>query len=748
MNETPLITPKRMTMVEATRNGSLATACYGVLARGLVLLAAAILVTACGGSAPGGTGGGGSGTSGPLALALQLVDSSGASVTQLAAGQTAGAEAVLKRNGAPVANEIVNFTVAGGLASISPTSGSVLTDAAGLARVSVTASDTLAGAATLSASATVSGQTANGSANFSVGLSGTGSLKISALTVSVGASGLSAYGTASIAVSVVDSNGAAPAKPITMTFSTSCPAGKATITSSATTLPNGTVQATFTDTGCAQTAPIDATITAAIPSDTKSQTIRINPPSSGSLRFVSANPSDRSITLKGQGGNGRQEFATLTFRLVDVAGNGVSDIDVCFDATTYVGGLNVDGFNDVNLPAAPGAIALCGSDNTLRYVKRTGLDGAVTVQVNSGTTPTPVRVRARTLYPTTSSIRLETVSDSLSISTGLPLQRSFDLSLTGSNVAGRDVSGTKVTFTARLADQFGNPVPDGTVVNFITSGGAICTSATGSCTTSNGVCSCDWISQDPRPSDGRAVVLAFTVGLEDYTDANGNNVYDAGEPFTDLGDAYLDANKDGSYSLGADTCLRYQNPSQCSPSGDGLRGTAHLRQSAVVLMSGSNTPTVIIPAAYNAGGFVKVPVANCPAGSPVIPLIVPLDLEDGVGNAMPANSAVTAVVQTPIVSAAIDPAAVPNLVLGLNPTRDSLNAPKSSTSLGDPTLIGTIHSLTLTPVASTTVAGSCVTGSGNVQIRVTSGSAVTFARILFEGEPRSTARFSVPIQVQ
>lgn len=717
-----------------------------VLRRLLGLLTAAVLVAGCGGGAPGGTGG--SGTSAPLALALQLVDSSGVSVTQLAAGQTARAEAVLKRNGTPVANEIVSFSVGGGFASISPTSGAVLTDASGLARVSVTASDTLAGATTLSASTSVSGQSASASTNFSVGLTGTGNLKISALAVSVGTSGLSAYGTASIAVSVVDSNGAAPAKPVTVTFSTSCPAGKATITSSASTLPNGTVQATFTDAGCAQTAPIDATITAAIPSDTKAQTFQINPPSSGSFRFVSANPSDRSITLKGQGGNGRQEFATLTFRLVDVAGNGVADSDVCFDATTYVGGLNVDGFNDVNLPVTPGAVALCGSDNTLRYVKRTGVDGVVTVQVNSGTTPTPVRVRARTLYPTTSSTRLETVSDSLSISTGLPLQRSFDLSLTSSNVEGRDISGTKVTFTARLADQFGNPVPDGTVVNFITSGGAICTSATGSCSTSNGVCTCDWLSQDPRPADGRAVVLAFTVGLEDYVDANGNNVYDAGEPFADMGDAYLDANKDGSYTLGADTCLRYQNPNQCSTSGDGLRGTAHLRKSAVVLMSGSNTPTVIIPAAYNAGGFVRVASTNCPTGSPVIPLIVAFDLEDGVGNAMPAKSGVAAVVQTSIVSAAIDPSAVPNLVLGLDPTRDSQNAPKSATGLSDPTLIGTIHSLTLTPVASTGAA-SCVTGSGNVQIKVTTPSGLsTFARILFEGEPRTTSRFAVPVQVQ
>jgi hypothetical protein len=168
----------------------------------------------------------------------------------------------------------------------------------------------------------------------------------------------------------------------------------------------------------------------------------------------------------------------------------------------------------------------------------------------------------------------------------------------------------------------------------------------------------------------------------------------------------------------------------------------------VILFSGSNTPTVIIPAAYNGGGFVQIPKGNCQAGVPAIPVIVPFDLEDGFGNAMPAASSLAATSQTPLAGAAVDPTTVPNLVLGLDPARDSLNAPKTSTSLSDITLIGTLHSLTLTPVAN--AAGTaCLTGTGNVQIKVSTPSGVaTFAQILFEGEPRTTARFAVPIQVQ
>jgi hypothetical protein len=726
------------------------------LGRAAIACLTVLLVAACGADAPGGSSGGsggssgGSGSSGALALTLQLLDSTGAPVTILASGQAATAEARLTRAGIPLNNEIV--TIAGGsLVTVTPSSGAALTNAQGIARVSVVANADANGASQMIASANVTGGSVSATLNYAVAPAGTGgtTLRISALTVSAPAGGLSAYGTAAISATVVDSSGSPPAQPVTVTFSSSCPAGKATITPSATTLPNGTVQGTFTDAGCAPSAPVDTTISASIPSDTKSQILRINPPTSGSLRFDSADPADRSITLKGQGGAGRQEFATLTFRLVDVAGNGVGNVDVCFDATTYIGGLNIDGFNDVNLPPTQGSTDLCGTDSLVRYVKRTTTDGTVRVQVNSGTTPTPVRVRARAIYPTVNGVRLETISDSLSISTGLPLQRSFDLSLSSSNIEGRDISGTVSTLTARLADQFGNPVPDGTVVNFITSGGAVCSSTSGSCTTANGACTCEFRSQEFRPSDGRVVVLAYTVGLEDYVDSNGNNVYDAGEPFTDLADAYLDADKSGTYADGPDTCLRFQNPNQCSLAGDSARGTAHLRRSAVILLSGSNTPTVIVPAVFNAGGYVKISKDNCPAGSPVIPVSVTAQLEDGVGNAVAAKSAVAVTSQSELVAAAVDPAAVPNLVLGLSPPRDSLNAPKTSTSLSDPTLIGTLHQLKLSPIANTATPGACSTGETGVTIKVTSPSGLAVnARILFEGEPRNTPRFSLPVKVE
>lgn len=721
----------------------------------VLAFAGALFLAACGDEAPGGGGSDGNTTPnlGPE-ISVVIVDSSGATITQLAAGQTAQAQATLSRRGRPLANEIVNFTVAAGdLVTLSPSTGAVLTDGTGTAKVTLVASNTASGATTLSASSTVNLQSATASTNFSVGLTGASALRISSFTVSAPPGGLSAYGSASMAVKVTDSSGSPPAQPVTVNFSSSCPPGKAQITASATTLPDGSAQGSFTDAGCAPTAPVDVNVTASISSESRSQTLRINAPTSGSLRFVSADPASRSITLKGQGGVGRQEFATLVFRLVDVAGNGVPNANVCFDATTYVGGLNLDGFNVNAPPPSPGSAALCGADNTLRYVKRTLADGTVTVQVNSGTTPTPVRVRARTVYPAESGAQLETVSDSLSISTGLALQSTFDVSISSSNIEGRDISGTSTTLTARLTDAFGNPVPDGTVVSFIASGGAVCTADRGSCSTVNGVCSCTLTSQEFRPADGRVVVLAYAVGLEDYVDSNSNNQYDSGEPFTDLPDAFLDANKDGVLTPGEAT-LRYQDPNVYSPTGDGKRDSAHIRRGVpgivgpMVIFSASNSPTIIIPAAYNSNGAIQIPAGSCSA-SGVTPFRLPVWVEDGFGNPAPSGSGIAASGGAPIVGGAVDPGSVPNLVIG-GPIalRDSPDVPKTSTSLSDPQLLGTGHLVTLTPVTAPS-GTSCITGSTTVQLRVTTprGIGVT-AQVLFEGEPRTTGRFSIPVVVQ
>jgi hypothetical protein len=129
----------------------------------------------------------------------------------------------------------------------------------------------------------------------------------------------------------------------------------------------------------------------------------------------------------------------------------------------------------------------------------------------------------------------------------------MSVSVSTFNVEGQTIDGTSTTITARLADRQGNPVQDGTVVNFTASGGQVASS----CATAkvNGIAQCSvlWQSQDPRPSNGRVAVMAYTVGTKDYTDNNSNNAFDSGtDTLIQLGDVYRDDNENGIYSAATD----------------------------------------------------------------------------------------------------------------------------------------------------------------------------------------------------
>ena len=713
-----------------------------------------------------GSGGGGT-TAAALALTIQLLDATGAVTTAVVVGQPVRAQAVLKRNGQVVEGEIVQFSVdqSVALVSLDPVSGSQLTSAQGTASVTVSSLGASTGAGRIKAEASIGGVAVTGAANFfASGSVGTQPATLTLSGLEIGSASVSAYGTTGVRVRVLQ-NGSPYTSAVTVNFTSSCAAGKATVTSSAQTQPDGYAVATFVDNGCAQTADSTVTITASIGSDSKSGATTVKSPTSGSLRFVSAVPSDKSITLRGQGGNGRQENATLTFQLVDVSGNGVGNADLCFDATTYAGELNLDGFLPSNLPSLPGSSTLCGSDalSVVRYVKRTGADGKVSIQINSGTVPTPVRVRARALYPAVATVPLETFSDTLSISTGLPLQRSFSLSVDKANIDGGNFDGEVAKLTIRLADQFSNPVPDGTVVNFVASGGAVCTADNGSCKTLNGACSCDFVSQARRPQDKRVVVTAYAVGLEDFDDSNGDNKYTAGESFSDLGDAFVDANKDGianSVISNGDTDLLipYQRPGIFTPPGDGTRGTAHLRASTIIYLSQASSagdPTVVLPLAQldqernlltdTSSSFFLRLTPNCPQGTPLPQATLSMVLEDGAGNPMAAATGLAVVDLTDnISSGGFRPSQV--LAIGARPPSPLIDQPNLPKPL--PWSVAGANGTVVSP-HSVTVRGVLDKCSGNASfaLQVTSprGGAAT-AGVLHDGEPRAVSRRSFDVR--
>lgn len=434
--------------------------------------------------------------------------------TSIAFGNPAKVNATIKNGTTPLVGVVVTFTTDTSLATFTPATGTALTDANGVASINLSAASfSVAGAGTVSAAASVASTATPVALSQSIGYS-VGAANVTISPVSIQSSTLSAFGTTGLSVTV-SSGGQPSAVPLEVKFTSPCAlSGKAALTSSATTV-NGVASATYRDIGCAAADTITATITGTTLSSTGVVTVAA--PAVGSIQFVSAQPT--SIALRGTGGVGRQETSLVTFRVVDVAGNPVGGRVVNFALNTNAGGLAI-------VPSSATSDAA----------------GLVVTTVSAGSVSTPVRVTAST---TSGGSTLSTQSDQLSVSTGVPAQGGFSVSVTTPNIEGWDLDGTATQITARLADRFSNPVPNGTVVNFTSAGGSIVST----CTTFGGACTSTLTSQNFRPTNGRVAILAYAIGEESFTDKNGNGWFDAGELVdlnekrTDLPEAWLDVNE-------------------------------------------------------------------------------------------------------------------------------------------------------------------------------------------------------------
>lgn len=208
------------------------------------------------------------------------------------------------------------------------------------------------------------------------------------------------------------------------------------------------------------------------------------------LNFLDVNPSDKSIVIQGAGGSGRSESATLRFRVVDMNNSPVKGAKVTFEVVP-------SSAVTLNIPQAT-------SD----------ADGVVVTTVSSKSAATSVVIKAtvtRTDGSTTTS-----QSDQLLVSTGVATQAGFDLSATKYNL-NSSLSGDKSIITVRVVDKNGNPVADGVPVVFSAAFGAVGTSSRGGCVTLGGLCSVDYVVQDPRPADGQLALVTASTQLGDGT---------------------------------------------------------------------------------------------------------------------------------------------------------------------------------------------------------------------------------------
>jgi len=344
---------------------------------------------------------------------------------------------------------------------------------------------------------------------------------------------LSAYAQTTLTVKLT---GASVTSPVKMSVTSSCAAqGKATLSPANFSTTANTFEIQYRDDGCGaiQKADqlqvvVDGTATS------RALTLSIDPPAAASLAFVQASP--ESIYLKG---SGFTESSIVTFEVRDAAGNALPGRVVELRLQTGAGGVTMEG-RQVESVEPPSADPFTQTSNAT---------GQVSVRVNSGTQPTPVRVHAklRNTNPT-----IATVSSNLSVAIGLPSQLNFSLSQGTRNIEGYNIDGTPNTYQIIAADRSGNPVPAGTSINFVTEGGQV--EAIRQTELVNGIArtTANFVSSEPRPVDGRVTVTAYALGEESFIDLNGNNARDTTDPFQDLGNVFKDRNFDGVYDAKVD----------------------------------------------------------------------------------------------------------------------------------------------------------------------------------------------------
>lgn len=462
-----------------------------------------------GGSAGNGSFGGtpnvpGGAASAPIAAPTIILELSSSTVTSSSPATVTAT--VRDASGAAIANQVVTFETLLKFGRLS--ASTALTNSSGQAIVTLSpAASTTTGADSLTAKVTVNALAATATTGFQ--LTST-DVSIATFTSDIGAGTLTAYGQTTLTVTIA---GAAPGSSVNLSVTSACvSANKGTLSPASTTTTTGTATFILKDTGgCGSTLTSD-TLQVAVTGSAATQalSVKLTAPTASSIAFVSASP--ETIYLKG---SGFVATSQVTFRVVDVANNALPGQSVSMIATTYTGGLTLDGVSTT-------------------VTKTSDSNGLVTALVNSGTIPTPVRIRATLV---TSAVT--TSSSNLSVAVGLPTQTAFSLSQKTRNIEGFNIDGTPNTYTLIASDRMGNPVPAGTSINFVSEGGQVV--GVGQIALTNGLASTTvgFQSASPRPANGRITVVAYALGEESFADANGNNVYDAGEDFQDLGDVFI-----------------------------------------------------------------------------------------------------------------------------------------------------------------------------------------------------------------
>lgn len=333
---------------------------------------------------------------------------------------------------------------------------------------------------------------------------------------------LAAGGNSTLSVNIVNADGDLVTEPVSITFNSACVANSLSnfTPESSVSTSTGFASIRYNANGCSGTDTVTATASVNGVSLAASVELTIASDQVLGITFMGADPSQ--LALSGTGG---EETTLVTFRLLGALGAPIVGESVSFSLSTGVGGIRL----------APGTETALSDSN-----------GEVSTVLQSGTVSTSVNVTA-----THDATGIQSFSDGIIISSGVPVQSKFSLSVEDFfPPSAFDTDGIEVNINVIASDFFGNNAVDGTQVFFASPESGNIGS---SCLISDGACSVTWRSAGDRPDNLRAGIIAYTTGAEDYTDNNGNNVYDGDDTFNtvnDLGEPYLDENENGVYDQG------------------------------------------------------------------------------------------------------------------------------------------------------------------------------------------------------
>jgi hypothetical protein len=229
-------------------------------------------------------------------------------------------------------------------------------------------------------------------------------------------------------------------------------------------------------------------------------------PPAGSIQFIAAQPA--SIGVRG---SGLAEQSTLTFQVNNTLGSPIPNVAVQF------------------------ALSGTGSESLSPLAAVTDASGRATTTVTSGIQASAVRVVASV----TTNPGIAAQSTAVSIVGAPPAVNHFSVAAKQLNIQGRVAFGLSNQISAFVNDRFGNAVPPGTAVSFVTNAASVVSPTT---TDASGVATATLLTEGLVPPSGIVTVMAVTRGEESFLDNNGNGIFDTGDTVLtdDLPEPFID----------------------------------------------------------------------------------------------------------------------------------------------------------------------------------------------------------------